>query len=171
MAHNNCWHRSRKLIASNLALKSWSQVWVNLIFVSLSEQHTWFIWRLAERHFSWLSVTWCIAVIFTQIESRSVVPILRGPKYFIGPRSTHSFIKMASGTVDREMEQFILAEKEKVRFQSLVRSLTDECWEKCVEKVGSKLDSKTETCLVNCVERFLDTSNFVANRLSQMGES
>ena len=96
---------------------------------------------------------------------------LRGPKYFIGPRPTHSFVKMASGTVDREMEQFILAEKEKVRFQSLVRSLTDECWEKCVEKVGSKLDSKTETCLVNCVERFLDTSNFVANRLSQMGES
>ena len=112
-----------------------------------------------------------VAVIFTQIESQSVAPILRDPKYFIGPRPTHSFVKMASGTVDREMEQFILAEKEKVRFQSLVRSLTDECWEKCVEKVGSKLDSKTETCLVNCVERFLDTSNFVANRLSQMGES
>ncbi|KAL9973935.1 hypothetical protein ACROYT_G020456 [Oculina patagonica] len=75
-----------------------------------------------------------------------------------------------AGKVDREMEQFILAEKEKVRFQSLVRSLTDECWEKCVEKVGPKLDSKTETCIVNCVERFLDTSNYVANRLSHMGE-
>ena len=73
--------------------------------------------------------------------------------------------------VDREMERFILAEKEKVRFQSLVRSLTDECWDKCVEKVGSKLDAKTETCIVNCVERFLDTSNFVANRFSHMGDS
>ena len=76
-----------------------------------------------------------------------------------------------AGKVDHEMQQFILAEKEKVKFQSLVRSLTDECWEKCVEKIGSKLDSKTETCIVNCVERFLDTSNYVANRLTHMGEN
>ena len=75
------------------------------------------------------------------------------------------------GKVDRQIEQFILAEKEKQKFQVLVASLTDECWEKCVEKVGSKLDSRTETCIVNCVERFLDTSNYVANRINQIGES
>lgn len=76
-----------------------------------------------------------------------------------------------AGKVDREMQQFILAEKEKVKFQGLVASITDECWDKCVEKVGSKLDPKTETCIVNCVERFLDTSNYFANRFSQLGES
>jgi len=78
---------------------------------------------------------------------------------------------MAGQVVDRQMQQFILAEKEKQKFQGLVASLTDECWEKCVEKVGSKLDSRTETCIVNCVERFLDTSSYVANRFSQLGES
>ena len=76
-----------------------------------------------------------------------------------------------SGKVDPQMQQFILAEKEKQKFQVLVASLTDECWEKCVEKVGSKQDSKTGTCIVNCVERFLDTSSFVANRFNQLGES
>ena len=76
-----------------------------------------------------------------------------------------------AGKVDPQIQQFILAEKEKQKFQVLVASLTDECWEKCVEKVGSKQDSKTETCVVNCVERFLDTSSFVANRFNQLGES
>ena len=82
-----------------------------------------------------------------------------------------SLAKIMAGKVDSEMEKFILAEQEKVKFQGLVHSITDECWDKCVDKVGSKLDSKTETCLVNCVERFIDASNYVANRLSQLGES
>ena len=76
-----------------------------------------------------------------------------------------------AGKIDPQMQQFILAEKEKQKFQVLVASLTDECWEKCVEKVASKQDSRTETCIVNCVERFLDTSSFVANRFNQLGES
>lgn len=78
---------------------------------------------------------------------------------------------MVFGIVDCEMEQFILVEKEKVRFQSFVCFLIDECWEKCVEKVGLKFDFKIEICFVNCVERFLDILNFVVNCFSQMGES
>ena len=30
------------------------------------------------------------------------------------------------------------------------------------------MDGKTEQCFVNCVERFMDTSNFVVNKLSTM---
>jgi len=75
------------------------------------------------------------------------------------------------GQVDLEMQKFILAEQEKVKFQGLVHSLTDTCWDKCVEKVGSKLDSRTESCIVNCVERFIDTSNYVANRFAQIGQN
>ena len=40
-----------------------------------------------------------------------------------------------------------------------------------VDTPGSKLDKKTETCLVNCVERFIDTSNYVVNRLEKEGQS
>ena len=80
--------------------------------------------------------------------------------------------KMAGkGQVDLEMQKFILAEQEKAKFQGLVHNLTDTCWDRCVEKIGSKLDSRTETCLVNCVERFIDASNFVANRFAQIGQN
>ena len=76
-----------------------------------------------------------------------------------------------TGQADPELQQFLAVEGQKARFQSHVHNLTDMCWDKCVDKVGSKLESRTETCLLNCVERFIDTSNFVINRLSQKGGS
>lgn len=36
-----------------------------------------------------------------------------------------------------------------------------------MEKPSSRLDSKTEYCISNCVNRFIDTSNFVVNRLEK----
>jgi import inner membrane translocase subunit TIM8 len=67
---------------------------------------------------------------------------------------------------DPELSRMLQIEGEKAKFQSLVHNLTDQCWDKCVpDKPGNKLDSKTENCLVNCVERFLDTSTFVVKRL------
>ena len=77
--------------------------------------------------------------------------------------------KMA-GQEDPQLQQFLMAVKEKMRFQGHVKNLTDACWEKCVDKLSSKWDSKTDTCLVNCVERFIDTSNLVANRFAKIGE-
>ena len=73
--------------------------------------------------------------------------------------------------LDVEMQRFILAEQEKVKFQGHVHNITDACWDKCVDKVGSKLDSRTETCIVNCVERFIDSSNLVTNRFTQIGQN
>uniref|UniRef100_A0A8C1XZD3 Mitochondrial import inner membrane translocase subunit n=1 Tax=Cyprinus carpio TaxID=7962 RepID=A0A8C1XZD3_CYPCA len=43
--------------------------------------------------------------------------------------------------------------------------------EKCMDKPGPKLDSRTEVCFVNCVERFIDTSQFILNRLEQTQRS
>lgn len=43
--------------------------------------------------------------------------------------------------------------------------------EKCMDKPGPKLDSRTEMCFVNCVERFIDTSQFILNRLEQTQKS
>ena len=34
-------------------------------------------------------------------------------------------------------------------------------------KVSARLDGKTEGCLTNCVERFIDTTNFIVNRLEK----
>ena len=72
---------------------------------------------------------------------------------------------------DPQMQRFIESETQKQRFQQLVHSLTDQCWDTCMGNPGQKLERKTETCLVNCVERFIDTSNFVVNRLEKEGEN
>ncbi|XP_077139497.1 mitochondrial import inner membrane translocase subunit Tim8 A isoform X1 [Ranitomeya variabilis] len=45
------------------------------------------------------------------------------------------------------------------------------CMDKCMEKPGPKLDARCEGCFVNCVERFIDTSQFILNRLEQTQKS
>lgn len=69
--------------------------------------------------------------------------------------------------IDRKLQEELIAEDQKQRFQSQIHAFTDMCWEKCVDKPGNKLDGKTETCLVNCVERFLDTNIFIAKRFAE----
>lgn len=69
--------------------------------------------------------------------------------------------------IDRKLQEELMAEDQKQRFQSQIHAFTDMCWEKCVDKPGSKLDGKTETCIVNCVERFLDTNIFIAKRFAE----
>ena len=68
-------------------------------------------------------------------------------------------------TDDPRLQHFMNAETQKQRFQQLVHELTEQCWDSCVGTPGQKLDRKTENCVVNCVERFIDTTNFVVNRL------
>uniref|UniRef100_A0A8K9V2C5 Mitochondrial import inner membrane translocase subunit n=4 Tax=Oncorhynchus TaxID=8016 RepID=A0A8K9V2C5_ONCMY len=74
-------------------------------------------------------------------------------------------------TADPQLQQFIEIESQKQRFQQLVHQMTEVCWEKCMDKPGPKLDSRTEICFVNCVERFIDTSQFILNRLEQTQRS
>ena len=72
--------------------------------------------------------------------------------------------------VDPEVARMIEVESQKARFTQNAYQFTDVCWDKCMDKISNKMDKKNETCLVNCVERFLDTTNFVINRLSNMGK-
>lgn len=91
---------------------------------------------------------------------------------------------------DKELQEFLMVEKQKAQFNAQVRlypcsslllnsnrnvlnvlqihEFNDFCWEKCVDKPGSKLDSRTETCLVNCVDRFIDVSLLITNRFAQL---
>ncbi|KAK5905135.1 hypothetical protein CesoFtcFv8_006631 [Champsocephalus esox] len=67
-----------------------------------------------------------------------------------------------------ELQRMIAIEQQKAQFQAQVHTFTDVCWDKCVDSPGSKLDNRTETCLVNCVERFIDTTLTITNRFTQM---
>jgi len=70
---------------------------------------------------------------------------------------------------DKEMQEFLVREQQKMQFQSQVNRLTETCWDKCVhDKPGSRLDGRTETCLSNCVERFLDTSLTISQRFATL---
>uniref|UniRef100_A0A8C5KE03 Mitochondrial import inner membrane translocase subunit n=1 Tax=Jaculus jaculus TaxID=51337 RepID=A0A8C5KE03_JACJA len=75
------------------------------------------------------------------------------------------------GSVDPQLQHFIEVETQKQRFQQLVHQMMEVCWEKCMDKPGQKLDSWAEACFVNCVEHFIDTSQFILNRLEQTQKS
>jgi len=72
---------------------------------------------------------------------------------------------------DPALMQFIEAETQRQRFQQLVHSLTNNCWDICMTGTpGSKMDGKTQTCLSNCVNRFIDASAFIVKRLESVGK-
>ncbi len=49
-----------------------------------------------------------------------------------------------------------------------MHTFTDLCWDKCMDRIGARMDYKTESCFSNCVERFIDTTNFVIGRLEKV---
>ncbi|KAG6802221.1 mitochondrial import inner membrane translocase subunit Tim8 [Apis laboriosa] len=72
--------------------------------------------------------------------------------------------KIGSG----ELQEFVIAEKQKALIQAQIHEFNDICWDKCIDKPGVKLDSRTETCLTNCVDRFIDVSLLITNRFAQL---
>ncbi|XP_022196539.1 mitochondrial import inner membrane translocase subunit Tim8-like [Nilaparvata lugens] len=77
-----------------------------------------------------------------------------------------------SGTSDdKELQEFLMIEKQKATINAQIHEFTDQCWDKCVDKLGSKMDYKTESCLTNCVERFIDVSQLITGRFAKMLQS
>ncbi|RWS21460.1 mitochondrial import inner membrane translocase subunit Tim8-like protein [Leptotrombidium deliense] len=71
--------------------------------------------------------------------------------------------------IDKDLQDFLLVERQKAQFQAQVHRLNEICWDKCViDKPSSKLDSRTETCLSNCVDRFIDTSLAITQRFASL---
>lgn len=74
---------------------------------------------------------------------------------------------------DPELQRYLQQAAGQARITAAAMGFTDLCWEKCVDKVGSKPidssggDTRTAECLQNCVERFLDTTDFILKRLEQ----
>lgn len=71
--------------------------------------------------------------------------------------------------MDPELQRMVMVEAQKAQFTNNVHSLTDACWDKCVDKIANKTDTKALKCVSNCVDRFVDTSFFITNKLSNMG--
>ncbi|KAI5961294.1 TIM8 [Candida margitis] len=68
----------------------------------------------------------------------------------------------------KEMMQFVEAEQSKSKVQSSIHSFTDMCFKKCNKDkpiTSSTLDANEEQCLVNCLNRFLDTNIKVVEAL------
>lgn len=72
---------------------------------------------------------------------------------------------------DPALQRFIESETQKQKFNQHVHDLTAHCWDTCVGTPGQKFDNKTNNCITQCVERFLDTSNYVIGKLEKEGDS
>ncbi|XP_077433658.1 mitochondrial import inner membrane translocase subunit Tim8 A [Vanacampus margaritifer] len=72
-----------------------------------------------------------------------------------------------AASADPQLEQFIEMASQNLKIHQRAREFMEVCWEKCMDKPGPKLDSRTDACFANCVERFIDTSQFILNRLEQ----
>lgn len=71
--------------------------------------------------------------------------------------------------MDPELQQAVMMEAQRAKFTNNVHSLTNVCWDKCVSKIATQTDNKVQKCLTNCVDRFVDTTFFVANKMSSAG--
>ena len=77
---------------------------------------------------------------------------------------------MNASAADKQNLQALLMIQEQAKITGTIQMLTSKCWDTCVVGTpGSKMDSKTSTCVQNCVQRFLDSSNFIVNRLEREG--
>ncbi|KAG2754536.1 hypothetical protein CY34DRAFT_797119 [Suillus luteus UH-Slu-Lm8-n1] len=62
----------------------------------------------------------------------------------------------------KELTTFLEREQAQARINSTVHNLTSMCWDKCVTGTpGSRFARGEESCLLNCVDRFMDTSLFI----------
>ncbi|SCZ99035.1 BZ3500_MvSof-1268-A1-R1_Chr7-1g09365 [Microbotryum saponariae] len=78
------------------------------------------------------------------------------------PASTEQF----DAATQRELQAFLEQEQTKARLQTSIHTFTDMCWDKCITgSIGGRFSRGEESCLVNCVDRFLDTSLFIVKNL------
>ncbi|KIM33759.1 hypothetical protein M408DRAFT_325363 [Serendipita vermifera MAFF 305830] len=68
----------------------------------------------------------------------------------------------------KELAQFLEHQQAEARLNSQIQKFTSMCWDKCVTgSIGGRFSRGEESCLVSCVDRFLDTSLFVVKRIEE----
>ncbi|KAI0785984.1 Tim10/DDP family zinc finger-domain-containing protein [Abortiporus biennis] len=72
----------------------------------------------------------------------------------------------------KELSKFLENEQAQARVQSTIHQLTSTCWDKCITGTPASSFSKSERgCLENCVDRFLDTSLFLINKIQEQRDA
>jgi len=67
--------------------------------------------------------------------------------------------------MDSKMQFWLNNEQKKIELQSYINDLTKKCWDRCNVRISNSLGSGELNCINNCVERFLDSSSFIAREL------
>lgn len=97
----------------------------------------------------------------------------------------HTFLTICS---QKELATFVETEQAQARVQQSVHKLTSMCWDKYVHRLlqcglviifvfrcinsqpSTRFARGEDSCIVNCVERFLDTSLFMVKRIEEQRE-
>jgi len=67
-----------------------------------------------------------------------------------------------------ELQKFVAEQEATVRSQAAILQHTKMCWDTCITSTPSTSFSRSESnCLHNCVDRFLDTSLYLVQRVQQ----
>ncbi|KFD57790.1 hypothetical protein M514_01460 [Trichuris suis] len=89
----------------------------------------------------------------------------------VAPTSLADMSSSDEEQVDPGLQKFLEAEVQRQQFQSLVNSLSSTCWDLCVaDRLGPRLDGKSQTCIANCVNRMIDGSTYIVQRLQEHSE-
>ncbi|KAE9410872.1 hypothetical protein BT96DRAFT_846619 [Gymnopus androsaceus JB14] len=68
----------------------------------------------------------------------------------------------------KELAVFLEKEQTQAKIHSSVHNFTTMCWDKCITSTPSTRFSRSEeSCLVSCVDRFLDTSIFLVKQIQE----
>ncbi|OCH96557.1 hypothetical protein OBBRIDRAFT_765413 [Obba rivulosa] len=75
-----------------------------------------------------------------------------------------------SGTIDeatqKELTTFMEAQEAQSRLYKQIHKYTGLCWDKCIPGApGSQLSNGEQNCVINCVNRFVDTSMFLMKKV------
>lgn len=74
---------------------------------------------------------------------------------------------MDSGQIDQQLAQDLELERQKGKIQQEIFQKSEMCWDMCVGSMSAKFDGKTESCIMNCVERYVDTAVAIQKRFQE----
>ena len=65
----------------------------------------------------------------------------------------------------KDVEEFVAREQRRAQLNTVVHEFTEYCFDKCFTgKIKSGMESKERQCMVNCTERFIDTTKFMVDK-------
>jgi len=88
--------------------------------------------------------------------------------YDSGSSFAPSLSSGSTGSGTEDLQKFVQQQEVQAKLQEGVFKMNAVCWEKCMTSIDSRLSGKQETCVVNCVERFIDSTMFITQRFSQL---